>query len=127
MEIQATDISLDDFEVMDDNDYELPSYSEVGSITVEILGKIDISYHPKWEWEIDRYSYDGSAFWINEGMGIDYFINGFVGDDIPHEGIWTIEGIVGHYYKGEWGFTDDDEDWEWTNIRPATEDEINNL
>lgn len=111
----------------EEDDYDLPSYSEYGKIIVEILGKIDVSWHPKWEWEIDRYTYEGSAFWINEGMGIDYFVNSHILDDIPHEGIWVIDNIKGAYFKGEWGFTDDDEEWEWGEIRLATEDEINEL
>lgn len=110
-----------------EDEYELPSYGEYGKIIVEILGKVDVSWHPKWEWEIDRHTYEGSAFWINEGMGIDYFVNSHILDDIPHEGIWVIDNIKGYYHKGEWGFTDDDEEWEWGDIRLATQDEINEL
>jgi hypothetical protein len=125
MEIQATEISVDESE----KDWELPAYGTKGTVTVEIIGKIDIPYHPGWEWEIDRYSYDGDAstFWLNEGIGIDYWINCMVLDAIPGPGIWTFEGVVGHYYKGDWGFTDDDEEWDYDTIRLATQDEINNL
>ena len=124
MQTIATEIDMTPIEA---EDYELPSYREIGKIVVEVLGKVDTSYHPGWAWEIDRYSYDGSAFWINEGMGIDYFINDYIGDDIPGPGIWTIEHIHGEYIKGDWGFTDDDEDWYWGDIRPATLEEIDEL
>lgn len=113
----------------DRTDHEYPAYGTKGYVIVEVLQKIDIPYHPGWEWEIDRYTYDSenSTFWLSEGMGIDYFINNFIGEDIPGPGIWMIEDVVGHYYKGDWGFTDDDEKWEWGTIRPATPDEIAEL
>ena len=111
-----------------EEDFELPSYGEYGKIIVEVLGKVDTTWNSLgWEWEIDRYTYEGSAFWINEGMGMDWFINNYVLEDIPHEGIWVIDNIKGHYYVGTWGFDDDDEEWEWSEIRPATQDEINEL
>jgi len=126
MEIFATEITVDDSGKEDE--YDLPSYGEYGKIIVEVLGKIDTTFnHCKWEWEIDRYTYEGSAFWINEGMGMDYFINSYILEDIPHEGIWVIDNIKGYYHKGDWGFTDDDEEWEWGEVRLATEEEINEL
>jgi hypothetical protein len=124
IEIEATEISVDD---SGEEDFDLPSYGEYGKIIVEVLGKIDSPFHPYWQWEIDRYTYEGSAFWINEGMGMDYFINDYIREDIPGAGIWTIDDIKGTYFKGEWGFTDDDEEWEWSDIRPATQDEINEI
>jgi hypothetical protein len=28
-----------------------------------------------------------------------------------------VEDVVGVYVKGEWGFTDDDEEWDWADIK----------
>lgn len=120
-------MSIIDMTAEQADEYELPSYGEYGKIIVEILGKVDSMWHPGWQWEIDRYTYEGSAFWINEGIGIDYFINDYIREDIPGPGIWVIDDIKGEYIKGDWGFTDDDEDWEWGDIRPATQDEIDEL
>ena len=54
MQTIATEIDMSPIEA---EDYELPSYREIGKIVVEVLGKVDTSYHPGWAWEIDRYSY----------------------------------------------------------------------
>ena len=107
-------------------DYELPSLKEKGYIIVKITGKVEEGYY-KDDWIIENYSYDGSAFWINEGMGVDYFINSFVCDDIPDIGFWTIEGITGSFTKGDGWEIDDEEDWEWETIRLATEKEKEKL
>lgn len=105
------------------DDYELPSYNDVGYICVEIIGK-QVSWNGNEEWEIGDYTHSGSAFWIQEGVGIDYFINDIADlPEIDSPGIWLIEGITGSYIKGEWGFTDDDEEWDWTGVRKLTDEE----
>lgn len=104
----------------DDHDDELPSYSDEGYIIVEIINIVPDSKFSKYEY--NEIGYDGSAFWINEGVGMDYWLHEYV--DIDECGWWMIEGIVGHYMRGDGWMTDDDVDWDYKNVRKATPNEI---
>lgn len=99
-----------------------PKYSD----TTRILVQVSHGYDDR-GWEYDVIDDDGGCiFWINEGMGVDYWIDDYCTFEEP--GTYVIEGITGRFYRGTWGFDDDDEDWEYTLIRPATEEEkINGL
>lgn len=102
-----------------ETDYDYPSLKEPGWALIHVIGPCQTDAY---KWDIDCHNYDGSAFWIQEGIGFDYFIDKYV--DIPGSGYWVIEGIVGTYYRGDGWTTDDDEDWEYERVRAATEEEI---
>lgn len=109
---------------MDDNkegDWDLPKYSDKGDLLVEIVA-VDDNAIFKYELESTYYNSDTCIMWINEGMGIEYWLEQYT--EIQTPGWYVIEGIQGAYIKGEWGLTDDDEEWEYENIRPATSEEI---
>jgi len=56
------------------------------------------------------------------GGFLDYTIQGLI--DPPGEGWFVIENVTGHYSKGDGWTTDDDMEFYFTGVRPATEDEI---
>lgn len=56
------------------------------------------------------------------GGFLDYTIESLI--DCPGEGWFVVEKVTGHYFKGEWGFTDDDMDFYFENVRAATKEEI---
>ncbi len=102
----------------------MPSYSDRGRILVEIEGpgSDDPSKYPRYELTVYDYDGDSSLMWLNEGIGIEYWINEEVEFWIP--GWYVIEDVHGHYYRGTWGFDDDDEEWYHGEVRPATAEEI---
>jgi hypothetical protein len=110
-----------DKEISEDS---LPSYSKPGCLLVEILGPSPTGVY-KYEYEVHDHDSDSSVYWVNNGMGFDYWLDLYC--EFPGVGFYVIEGIVGSYHRGEWGFSDDDEDWEYTIIRPATNEEISTL
>jgi hypothetical protein len=96
----------------------LPKYGDIGRVLVEILGPGDTGVY---RWEADVVDYDGSAFWINEGVGFDWWLDDI---DFPGPGWWVVEGIYGEYHRGDGWEIEDDEDWFHGEIRPATAEEI---
>lgn len=112
----------DDITISDD-EYQLPSYSTPGRILVEIYS-VSCWLRPLYRYEIEVLDYDGdsSVFWINEGVGFDWWFEDEVDLELP--GVYVIEGIVGYYHRGAWGFDDDEEEWAFTMCRRATDEEI---
>lgn len=107
-------------------EYELPRYGTPGWILVEI--EVDWIKAGE-ERPIYRFSIgaslidtDNSTFWITEGVGLGYWMHAYA--DGVSEGVWVFEDVVGTYTKGDWGHTEDDEDWEYKSVRPATFEEI---
>jgi hypothetical protein len=98
----------------------LPEYSDVGRVLVHVLGPGDTGVY---RWETKVAYHDGSAFWIHEGLGLDFWFDEI---DFPGPGWWVIEGIYGICYYGDGGETDDQEEWYHSEIRPATPEEIAN-
>jgi hypothetical protein len=90
----------------------LPKYSDEGRILFEVLS-IDpdskYSKYSKYEIEVIDWDEDSSVFWIREGVGFDYFINERYNFTEP--GFYLIENIYGEYYKGDWGYDEDTEEW----------------
>lgn len=91
----------------------LPSYSDEGKMLVKLYnpgGGVDGSC------EADLLDYDGCVHWISEGMGLDFWLSCYVGEDEP--GTYLIEGITGAYIRGDrsWG-EDDDEEWNFASIK----------
>lgn len=105
------------------DDHKYPSYSDSGRILVHIEGPGDGScYCGKYELTVYDYDGDSAVMWLNEGLGIDYWINEEVDIWIP--GWYVIEDVHGYYYRGTWGFDDDTEEWYYGDVRPATPEEI---
>ena len=116
----------------DEEEYVLPSYGTKSNIIFKILSIDDNitenerHIYNRYEIEILAYDSGAGAFWLNEGIGIEYWINFEV--DIPQDAsegsVWVIEGVYGEYSRGEWGFTDGNEYWYYDKIRPASAQEI---
>ncbi len=110
--------------VPDDN-YEHPSYKDPGALLVEIYHVypegLRPGYHTLYELEVHEHS-GGCCSLIQEGEGFDYWINGHLDVELP--GFYVIQGITGTYFRGEWGFSDDDVDYdgEWIVRRAAPEE-----
>lgn len=104
-----------------EEEYELPGYKDPGSIVFINYGAPEP--YPNgtkslYRYEIDILSYDSdsSVMWINEGEGLEYWIDEI---DLPGPGVYVIENITGIYYRGTWGFDDDDVEWEHNEPRLA--------
>jgi hypothetical protein len=109
-----------------EEEYELPAYSDRGDILVEVISineKVPEFYHDHYETEVHYYDTESSLMWLNEGIGIDYWIN--TSDvSFPAPGWYVIEDVYGEYYRGTYGVDDDDEEWYHGEIRPARPEEI---
>lgn len=117
------------FEVADpdpEGDWEPPSYSTPGWMLVEVC-RVAREPRPLYRYEVEVLAYDcdSSVFWINEGVGFDWWIDENVDLELP--GFYVIEGITGTYYRGTWGVDDDDEEWEFELCRRATDEEVAEL
>jgi hypothetical protein len=100
---------------------ELPLYSTAGRILVEIADAYPQSPY-RHDYEVLRYDENSSVFWIAEGVGIEDWIDRRA--DFPVAGVYIITGITGEYVKGDWGFDDDQEIWQHSEMRLATASEI---
>ena len=116
-------------------DYEPPSIAKPGWILAEILS-IDYDAHRQLEHEIEVLAYDDgrAVFWINEGVGFDWFIDETVGPRflatdalIMTPGIYLIENVRGKWILGDGWITEDSEEWEFNAPRLATPEEITRL
>lgn len=56
------------------------------------------------------------------GSFLDYTIEGMI--DCPGEGWFVVEGVTGAYHKGDGWMIDDDMDFYFVKVRPATPEEI---
>jgi len=106
----------------DEIEYQPPAHSTPGRILVRVLGRVDTTY--RYETEVLDSDTDTGVFWISEGMGFDYWFDQYIDKFPADEGTFVIEGVKGEYVRGEWGVTDDDEEWEYASIREATPEEI---
>lgn len=93
-----------------------------GAITYDRRGRVDRVELLEWE-------YDGAFFWIQEGVGLDYFVE--TADHGPvvleENAVYVCEGLTVRYIRGDGWTTDDDEEWEDYTTRPATNEEIAGL
>ena len=122
------EISLGIIEADSPKDNEYPRYSDKGFILVEIVMVCKPEDKPLYRFEIGESVFDSSnaPFWIKEGMGVDYWLDCYAPDDLK-EGWWVFEGVHAYYHKGDGWTTDDDEDWYFDSVRPATDQEIKDL
>jgi hypothetical protein len=113
-----------------DEDDHPPGYGTVGWVLVEILG---CGGSKVYRYDIDEFQVDGEAstFWINEGVGGNYWIDAYAPDHLK-PGWYAFENVVGTYHLGAGWITgdrydEDDEEWEYSLCRPATLNEIATL
>lgn len=109
-----------------EDEWEPPSYKTPGRMLVYIPVIVPEGLRYRYDCyedaEVVSYDDDSCVFWINEGVGFDWWLEEHFDVELP--GWYVLEGVVGHYIKGDWGFTDDDEEWEFALCRRATEEEI---
>jgi hypothetical protein len=98
-----------------------PSYDTPGRILVHYHGPSGVSVR-RYECEVLDHDADSSVYWISVGVDFDYWLDEHA--EFTEPGHYVIEGITGEYIKGEWGYTDDDEEWSFTSMRSATDAEI---
>ena len=97
---------------------DMPSYKDRGWILAGVLaddGQVTVCER----------AYDGAAFWIEEEIGVEYFIQEYT--SIRTDGWWVIEGTTGTFYKGDGYVTDDEVEWNYEFIRPALKSETGSL
>lgn len=128
-EVKLTIMSIDNLMIIhdsvEDEDFTFPSYSEPGWVIVEITEvKPDDPYY---RFCVENYAVDGSAFWINEGVGIQFWLDQYFKTNELFIGWWVIEDVVGYYSPGDGWNYDADETWEFSPPRPATIEEIKTL
>lgn len=111
--------------VIEEDDYDLsfPAYSEKGFMVVEIVEGLNDSPWNKWDYKEVRIK--GGGEWIQEGIGVDYFINQYLDEDIKEPGWYLIKGLYGKYVEGDGWDTDDEEyeEWYWDKVVKITEEE----
>lgn len=100
----------------EDDDDQLPSYSEPGRI---LFSFAPVS-NERSEVEVIDLDSDKAPFWLKEGGFLDYWIEENV--DLELEGYYVIEGVVGRSWRTFEG--DYDEEWTFTSCRRATAEEI---
>lgn len=112
-----------EIEVVESEEYELPNYNDPGRILVEIIA-VSGERRPLYRYELEVLDYDAdsSVFWVNEGGGFEYWFDENIDLELP--GFYVIEGVTGTYIRGEWGYTDDYEEWSFARCRRATDEEI---
>ena len=98
---------------------ELPKYSDPGNILVLVSGQ-----KPE-EIEVMGYDSGSSVLWLQEGMGVEYWVRGLA-VTWAAPGYYMITGVKGEYIRGDGYTIDDDEDWEFDEIRLATFDDLDN-
>jgi hypothetical protein len=114
----------------DEDDFDLPLYSTPGKMVIHVYYENPPKsvYDETWKWddlEITYAELDTAIFWIQEGMGLDYFVESYLKYYMMSFLIdgcqwFTVERITGEYHRGDWGFDDDSEKFEWKTLRPAT-------
>lgn len=104
----------------EEEDYKPPKYSDKGNLLV-YLEPTPLRHY---RYDVTPVDYNGhsSIGYIVEGMGFEYWFDSYI--DLDLEGWYVIEGIHGIYHRGEWGYTDDDEEWHFDLCRRASQTEI---
>lgn len=100
---------------------EPPAYNVPGRILVHYIGPSAISVY-RYECEVLDYDSDTSVFWIREGTDFSFWLDTYA--EFTEPGHYVFEGITGEYIRGEWGYSEDDEEWDFASMRPATAEEI---
>jgi hypothetical protein len=110
------------FEIAPREEYEepeYPSYSDPGSLLVKLVAILpDPKTYDRYELEVIEYDSGSSLMWLQEGQGIEYWIQEAI--DFEKTGYYVIEGVSGTYFRGDGYTTDDDEEWDYKCVRRAT-------
>jgi hypothetical protein len=93
---------------------DLPRYSDKGRILFRFWPIANE------EPNIEVLGYDGSAMWINEGLGCEYFLKDLA-LQIELDGVYVTEGGHGECWKDYFG--EYDEEWYFDFIRRASPEE----
>ena len=97
----------------DQNHYEPPSYGIPGRLLIRVY---DTNEEPSdginWEYTVIDYDGDSSIFWLNEHGMFDWYLEDI---DFTEPGAYYFEKVVGYYTKGDWGFTEDEEEWKFSD------------
>lgn len=109
-------------EIAEEDDFDPPSYSKPGWIEFEILTIKPLNKYGRpvdgvyrYEIELIDADLDSAVFWIQEGIGFNYFLDQYIELDQP--GKYRIEGIYGDYFRGDWKYgEDDDVDWYFDRV-----------
>ncbi len=122
---------MTEIEIAEDPDesreWDPPSYKTPGRILVRSHGPAE-PYEDgrpsvyRFSTEVLDHDSNSSVFWINEGVGFDFWLDSV--DELEKPGVYVIEGITGDYIRGDGWTFDDDEEWDWQSVRPATQTEI---
>jgi hypothetical protein len=102
-------------------DPSLPKGSTPGRVLF-YLCPIVLPAHSWQRYDVDVLDYDNdkAPFWMQEGAGIDYWIEEYI--DIELEGYYVIESATVTWSKDYWGEVD--EYWEIGIVRRATNAEV---
>lgn len=90
----------------------LPAYN--------IPGRILFRFYPAHEIELLDLEGDRAPFWLMEGGFAERTIADLV--DLELEGVYVLEGVIGHFSRDYWG--ECDEEWTFDLCRRATQSEI---
>lgn len=105
---------------------DFPSYRDPGRVFFEIQHVYRCNSKPfswrRYEIEVIDHDGDSSVYWLNEGMGVEYWLQGLI--DLDEPGFYVVEGVTGEYIRGDGWTTDDDEEWYFEFIRRADPEEI---
>lgn len=115
------------FPLQEKEEDKLPVYGTKGWVIVEILS-VEKTSSNRFDYELGEYAVDteNSTFWVQEGTGVDWFLENTIDFEFT-PGWWVIEDVVGTYHRGDGWTTDDDEEWDYGKIRPATQQEIDQI
>jgi len=109
-------------------DHEPPSIRTPGWILVDVhvLEPAPTSAHEdKCEYEVLEWEGFSSVFWINEGVGFDWWLEERC--QFPSSGVYLIENIRGDWIRGDGWMSEDREEWDHNDPRLATPEEIARL
>lgn len=96
----------------DCEDFVPPKYSTEGRILFQVEGAA--TEDP--EITVIDWDDNSAVFWLNEGIGIDYFLKHIVKVEFDQDGFYLLQNVYGEYYRGDGWETDDDEEWYYGNI-----------
>lgn len=105
-----------------DKDDDLPKHSDPGRVLFRWYRDPGYSRTDWFVWSVEVSDYDvgSSLFWMSEGVGIEYQLEGQL--ELEQEGYYVAEGVTGHVWRDRDGETN--EEWYIDRVRYATQDEI---
>jgi hypothetical protein len=108
------------------DEFRPPDYATPGRLVFEITSVVPDPHDCYWPgYQVEDVDWDPatSLFWVNEGVGFDWFVNRYVDQKLA-VGFWVVEDVVGTYIRGDGWMTDDDEEWTHGLVRRASFREV---